>query len=343
MAESSGSPKPERAHKFRVTTFKKPTWCAYCDTFIWGLVRQGYSCREDGYPLCKKCHRKELSNLPNNCGSWKRRHHDEMEFDDGTIPHAPTFESIQSDIGLLQVSGRLLVEIKSASNCAPKDSNGLSDPYVIGWLEDEDGNPIGKQFKTKVRRRTLNPEWGFQTKIWLRRFAVQRLQLTVYDHDVVSADDFMGLTSVSLTGEEGVAALAGTITKPLLPRGQEVVSGDITVLLRWVADEYEFSCPRVVYNDTEIDLEKRVPRWPPNFPPDTAARSILMRMGQHISTWTMAGEKAPNRRLKISEFSFGEDASDPDHGTATLLVCKRPRHEFVLHAHRRRIKELPPL
>jgi C2 domain len=240
--------------------------------------------------------------------------------------------------------GHLLVEIGSASNVAAKDSNGLSDPYVIAWLEDADGNPIGTQFKTKVRSRTLNPVWGFQKKIWLRKFAAQRLLLTMYDHDVMSADDFMGMCAVTLVGADGVEKLSGTLTLPLQPRGaqQDSVSGELSMLLRWVADEYQYSCPSVVYNGKEVDLQKKVPRWPPSFSPDVTAERILLRMGQHVSTWAMmASEKVPNCKTPISKWSFGSTGDDenPHHGTVTLLVCKRPRHEFILHAYRRLVRK----
>jgi len=36
-------------HTWKHTFFKKPTWCNYCDEFIWGVLsKQGYSC-----PVCK--------------------------------------------------------------------------------------------------------------------------------------------------------------------------------------------------------------------------------------------------------------------------------------------------
>uniref|UniRef100_A0A5F8GXX3 RAS guanyl releasing protein 4 n=1 Tax=Monodelphis domestica TaxID=13616 RepID=A0A5F8GXX3_MONDO len=40
-------------HPFHEVTFKKPTFCGSCSGFLWGVIKQGYRCRDCG--LC--CHR----------------------------------------------------------------------------------------------------------------------------------------------------------------------------------------------------------------------------------------------------------------------------------------------
>jgi len=54
-------------HNFRSVHFNKPTFCSFCTNFIWGLGKQGYSCRECSYPAHKECYRL----VPNNCVSKK--------------------------------------------------------------------------------------------------------------------------------------------------------------------------------------------------------------------------------------------------------------------------------
>ncbi|MGH0145165.1 UNVERIFIED_CONTAM: hypothetical protein FKN15_044009 [Acipenser sinensis] len=36
----------EKAHNFKVHTFKGPHWCEYCANFMWGLIAQGVRCSE---------------------------------------------------------------------------------------------------------------------------------------------------------------------------------------------------------------------------------------------------------------------------------------------------------
>ncbi|VDM01618.1 unnamed protein product [Schistocephalus solidus] len=39
----------EKAHNFRVHTFRGPHWCYFCTHFIWGLVSQGVKCTDCGF------------------------------------------------------------------------------------------------------------------------------------------------------------------------------------------------------------------------------------------------------------------------------------------------------
>lgn len=41
----------EKAHNFRVHTFRGPHWCDFCTHFIWGLVSQGVKCTDCGFQV----------------------------------------------------------------------------------------------------------------------------------------------------------------------------------------------------------------------------------------------------------------------------------------------------
>ncbi|XP_041102316.1 beta-chimaerin-like isoform X2 [Polyodon spathula] len=53
----------EKAHNFKVHTFKGPHWCEYCANFMWGLIAQGVRCSDCGLNVHKQC----CKCVPNDC------------------------------------------------------------------------------------------------------------------------------------------------------------------------------------------------------------------------------------------------------------------------------------
>lgn len=62
-ARKLSPPNRERQHNFSHVTFTKPTYCDICNSFIWGVVKQGHSCSDCGL----NCHRKCLSLITSIC------------------------------------------------------------------------------------------------------------------------------------------------------------------------------------------------------------------------------------------------------------------------------------
>jgi len=55
----------DNPHQFKLKYFPKPTWCMFCDLFIWGVTSpQGYECTICGYQTHKKC----VKFIPHMCG-----------------------------------------------------------------------------------------------------------------------------------------------------------------------------------------------------------------------------------------------------------------------------------
>ncbi|XP_075442972.1 LOW QUALITY PROTEIN: beta-chimaerin [Ascaphus truei] len=45
----------DKAHNFKVHTFRGPHWCEYCANFMWGLIAQGVRCSDCGLNVHKQC------------------------------------------------------------------------------------------------------------------------------------------------------------------------------------------------------------------------------------------------------------------------------------------------
>jgi len=53
----------DKAHAFRIQTFKGLHWCDLCGNFMWGLIAQGVRCEDCGFTAHRKCSEK----IPANC------------------------------------------------------------------------------------------------------------------------------------------------------------------------------------------------------------------------------------------------------------------------------------
>ncbi|CAH1255460.1 MCTP1, partial [Branchiostoma lanceolatum] len=74
----------------------------------------------------------------------------------------------------------------------PMDDNGLSDPYCKFRLGNE-------KYKSKVAAKTLNPRWLEQFDLHMYDDQTSVLEISVWDKDVGSKDDFMGRCQVDLS------------------------------------------------------------------------------------------------------------------------------------------------
>jgi hypothetical protein len=50
-------------HVLVMHSYKGPTFCDYCDEFLWGLVKQGLKCTACGKNFHKRC----VYHIPNDC------------------------------------------------------------------------------------------------------------------------------------------------------------------------------------------------------------------------------------------------------------------------------------
>ncbi|XP_041987245.1 BAI1-associated protein 3 [Aricia agestis] len=102
----------------------------------------------------------------------------------------------------------LCVEVMSARDVIPLDPNGLSDPFVVLELLPKRLFPKTHEQSTNVQKKTLNPVWDecfeFPVSIEACKSGQAALALSVWDRDVLTADDFAGEAFVPLERVPGV-------------------------------------------------------------------------------------------------------------------------------------------
>src|SRR3990167_5712111 len=88
----------------------------------------------------------------------------------------------------MQMVSTISLDLQIISN---QIATGNSDPYCI--------LKIGQtSFKSRVEKKTLNPTWKETFKFEVANPDTEQLLIEVYDHDDVSANDFLGSTQVPL-------------------------------------------------------------------------------------------------------------------------------------------------
>jgi synaptotagmin-like protein len=95
--------------------------------------------------------------------------------------------------------GTLHVLVKEAKSLTAVKANGTSDPFCKSYLLPDKGRS-SKQ-KTPVAKRTVNPVWNYTfiyDDVTLQELAERCLELTVWDHDRLASNEFLGGVRFSL-------------------------------------------------------------------------------------------------------------------------------------------------
>lgn len=91
--------------------------------------------------------------------------------------------------------GSLHVLVKEARNLQTKTKNsGTCDPFCKSYLLPDKGR-AGKQKTSVVRKSDGNPVWGhtfIYKDVSLQELAERGLELTVWDHDRIASNEFLG-------------------------------------------------------------------------------------------------------------------------------------------------------
>ncbi|XP_068526047.1 protein piccolo isoform X5 [Anas acuta] len=138
----------------------------------------------------------------------KKRHGSKPTEGTKSASHPITGE-IQLQINYDKHLGNLIIHILQARNLAPRDNNGYSDPFVKVYLLPGRGQVMVVQNasaeykrRTKYVQKSLNPEWN-QTVIYknisVEQLKKKTLEVTVWDYDRFSSNDFLGEVLIELS------------------------------------------------------------------------------------------------------------------------------------------------
>ncbi|KAI4802809.1 hypothetical protein KUCAC02_006383, partial [Chaenocephalus aceratus] len=121
----------------------------------------------------------------------------------------PVSGEIQLQIHYDKQLGNLIVHVLQARNLAARDNNGYSDPFVKVYLLPGRGQVMVVQNASAENKRrskhagkSLNPEWN-QTVIYknihLEQLRKKTLEVSVWDYDKCSSNDFLGEVLIDLS------------------------------------------------------------------------------------------------------------------------------------------------
>ncbi|XP_071394312.1 protein piccolo, partial [Centroberyx affinis] len=138
----------------------------------------------------------------------KKRHSSKATEGAKTQSH-PVSGEIQLQIHYDKQLGNLIVHVLQARNLAPRDNNGYSDPFVKVYLLPGRGQVMVVQNASAENKRrskhagkSLNPEWN-QTVIYknihLEQLRKKTLEVSVWDYDKCSSNDFLGEVLIDLS------------------------------------------------------------------------------------------------------------------------------------------------
>ncbi|XP_041637291.1 protein piccolo [Cheilinus undulatus] len=141
--------------------------------------------------------------------SVSKKRHSSKTAEGTKTPSHPISGEIQLQIHYDKQLGNLIVHVLQARNLAPRDNNGYSDPFVKVYLLPGRGQVMVVQNASAENKRrskhagkSLNPEWN-QTVIYknilLEQLRKKTLEVSVWDYDKNSSNDFLGEVLIDLS------------------------------------------------------------------------------------------------------------------------------------------------
>uniref|UniRef100_A0A3Q3JFP1 Piccolo presynaptic cytomatrix protein a n=1 Tax=Monopterus albus TaxID=43700 RepID=A0A3Q3JFP1_MONAL len=141
--------------------------------------------------------------------SISKKRHSSKTAEGTKTPSHPISGEIQLQIHYDKQLGNLIVHVLQARNLSPRDNNSYSDPFVKVYLLPGRGQVMVVQNASAENKRrskhagkSLNPEWN-QTVIYknihLEQLRKKTLEVSVWDYDKCSSNDFLGEVLIDLS------------------------------------------------------------------------------------------------------------------------------------------------
>ncbi|XP_070590247.1 ras guanyl-releasing protein 3 isoform X2 [Erythrolamprus reginae] len=83
---------PGFIHNFQEMTYLKPTFCEHCAGFLWGIIKQGYKCKDCG----ANCHKQCRDLLVLACRRFARG--SSLNSSHGSLPNSPSLPAVQDEV-----------------------------------------------------------------------------------------------------------------------------------------------------------------------------------------------------------------------------------------------------
>jgi Ca2+-dependent lipid-binding protein len=104
----------------------------------------------------------------------------------------PSLRVLPSSSSSSSSSHSLIIHVKEAKQLQPVDFNGLSDPYCVI-------NVLGEEFKTKIKKKNLNPVWDETFSISPVSPDVKgEIEVTLFDYDRIGKHTCLGQILISI-------------------------------------------------------------------------------------------------------------------------------------------------
>ncbi|GAA5909086.1 uncharacterized protein JCM6883_002600 [Sporobolomyces salmoneus] len=239
--------------------------------------------------------------------------------------------------------GVFMITIHYAEGLSAQDDNGTSDPYVV-VAYSKFGKPL---FSTRVVQKDLNPVWEQTTFLLVTDDEVradEKLSIQLWDSDMMSADDLVGRTNISVTdlmlepnkvhkrvdklmGFEDADAMAGTLTwsvayfeKAKLNPALKLAQGIDHSLPKELQDHPEL---KVETNTVDTPEEADVSRTPPdpNYP--SGILSVTVHNILNLERQNLKGASGKSRE--------GESGQDTDDAAEQADNLPSAYCEFVVN------------